>query len=103
MARISALVAATMLLLAGEAHAADVKVIAAGAVRGLIGQIIDDYSKGARLRQGFGGASRLVRRSPQGEGGRTRAVEDSWPMVRDARPAAALLTTMRMYFSRAAM
>jgi molybdate transport system substrate-binding protein len=32
-------------LLAGQAHAADLKVIAAGAVRGLIGQIIDDYSK----------------------------------------------------------
>ena len=32
-------------MLIGEAHAADLKVIAAGAVRGLIGQIIDDYSK----------------------------------------------------------
>jgi molybdate transport system substrate-binding protein len=38
------LVAAALLLLAGNAQAADVKVIAAGAVRGLIGQIIDDYS-----------------------------------------------------------
>jgi molybdate transport system substrate-binding protein len=36
---------AAALLLAGAAHAADVKVIAAGAVRGLIGQIIADYSK----------------------------------------------------------
>src|SRR5215471_10666085 len=33
------------LLFVTEAHAADLKVIAAGAVRGLIGQIIDDYSK----------------------------------------------------------
>jgi molybdate transport system substrate-binding protein len=33
------------LLLSVHAHAADLKVIAAGAVRGLIGQIIDDYSK----------------------------------------------------------
>src|SRR6185503_17360362 len=45
MGRIRWLVAAAAILLAGEAHAADVKVIAAGAVRGLIGQIIDDYSK----------------------------------------------------------
>ena len=43
--RMSLLAAAAALLLAAEAHAADVKVIAAGAVRGLIGQIIDDYSK----------------------------------------------------------
>src|SRR5579862_2169895 len=39
------LLVAVALLLAGEAHAADLKVIAAGAVRGLIGQIIDDYAK----------------------------------------------------------
>jgi molybdate transport system substrate-binding protein len=37
--------AAAALLLAGQAQAADLKVIAAGAVRGLIGQIIEDYSK----------------------------------------------------------
>ena len=43
--RMKLLVAVAALLLAGEAHAADLKVIAAGAVRGLIGQIIDDYSK----------------------------------------------------------
>jgi molybdate transport system substrate-binding protein len=39
------LFALAALLLVSEAHAADLKVIAAGAVRGLIGQIIDDYSK----------------------------------------------------------
>ncbi len=37
--------AAAALLLAGQAQAADLKVIAAGAVRGLIGQIIEDYAK----------------------------------------------------------
>lgn len=43
--RMKLLAAVAALLLAGQAHAADLKVIAAGAVRGLIGQIIDDYSK----------------------------------------------------------
>ena len=35
---------AAAILLAKPTHAADLKVISAGAVRGLIGQIIDDYS-----------------------------------------------------------
>jgi len=39
------------LLFAGPSHAADLKVISAGAVRGLIAQIIDDYS--ARTGQKF--------------------------------------------------
>src|SRR5689334_15681915 len=39
------LFALATLLFVTEARAADLKVIAAGAVRGLIGQIIDDYSK----------------------------------------------------------
>ena len=43
--RMKLLAAVAALLLAGQAQAADLKVIAAGAVRGLIGQIIDDYSK----------------------------------------------------------
>jgi molybdate transport system substrate-binding protein len=47
------LVALAVLLLAGAAHAADVKVIAAGAVRGLIGQIIEDYSKQTGRRFDF--------------------------------------------------
>ena len=45
MGRMKLLAVVAVLMLAGQAHAADLKVIAAGAVRGLIGQIIEDYSK----------------------------------------------------------
>jgi molybdate transport system substrate-binding protein len=48
MTRLASSLAATALLatlLAGSAGAADLKVISAGAVRGLIAQIIDDYSQ----------------------------------------------------------
>jgi molybdate transport system substrate-binding protein len=47
MTRLASSLAATALLatLAGSAGAADLKVISAGAVRGLISQIIDDYSQ----------------------------------------------------------
>jgi ABC-type molybdate transport system substrate-binding protein len=41
--KIAIAVAAT--LAAAPSHAADLKVISAGAVRGLIAQIIDDYSR----------------------------------------------------------
>jgi molybdate transport system substrate-binding protein len=43
--RLSLMVGALAALTAAPASAADVKVIAAGAVRGLIAQIIDDYSR----------------------------------------------------------
>src|ERR1700761_6882908 len=43
--RLSCLVSVAAVLAAAPVHAADVKVIAAGAVRGLIAQIIDDYSR----------------------------------------------------------
>jgi molybdate transport system substrate-binding protein len=43
--RLSLMVGALAALTAAPAHSADVKVIAAGAVRGLIAQIIDDYSR----------------------------------------------------------
>ena len=42
--RLSCLVGIAAALLAAPAGAADVKVISAGAVRGLIAQIIEDYS-----------------------------------------------------------
>src|SRR5262249_13694558 len=42
--RVTLLVAMAAVLLACPSAAADLKVISAGAVRGLIGQIIDDYS-----------------------------------------------------------
>jgi molybdate transport system substrate-binding protein len=42
---IAAFIAALATLFAGPAGAADLKVISAGAVRGLIAQIIDDYSR----------------------------------------------------------
>jgi molybdate transport system substrate-binding protein len=42
--RLSCLIGVAAVLAAAPASAADVKVIAAGAVRGLIAQIIDDYS-----------------------------------------------------------
>src|SRR5215831_2197693 len=45
------LLVAAAILAAQPSHAADLKVISAGAVRGLIGQIIDDYS--ARTGQKF--------------------------------------------------
>ena len=43
--RTMVLVAMAVAVLAGPSAAADLKVISAGAVRGLIGQIIDDYSQ----------------------------------------------------------
>jgi molybdate transport system substrate-binding protein len=49
--RATFLVAMAAMLFAGPSAAADLKVISAGAVRGLIGQIIDDYS--ARTGQKF--------------------------------------------------
>lgn len=49
--RATYLVAVAAMLFAGPSAAADLKVISAGAVRGLIGQIIDDYS--ARTGQKF--------------------------------------------------
>src|ERR1700745_1033808 len=43
--RATFLVAVAAMLFTGLSQAADLKVISAGAVRGLIGQIIDDYSQ----------------------------------------------------------
>jgi molybdate transport system substrate-binding protein len=43
--RATFLVAVAAMLFTGPSQAADLKVISAGAVRGLIGQIIDDYSQ----------------------------------------------------------
>jgi len=45
MLRILSLIAVAATIAGAPAHAADLKVISAGAVRGLIQQIIDDYSK----------------------------------------------------------
>ena len=45
MFRVLSLIALTSTLLAAPAGAADLKVISAGAVRGLITQMIEDYSK----------------------------------------------------------
>ena len=43
--RLTILVAAAAVLFSAPAHAAELKVISAGAVRGLIAQIIEDYSR----------------------------------------------------------
>src|SRR5205807_6647227 len=43
--RLTSLIAMAAALLATPVNAADLKVISAGAVRGLIAQVIDDYSK----------------------------------------------------------
>src|ERR1700719_2991489 len=43
--RMTFVLAAAAVMLAGPSGAADLKVISAGAVRGLIAQIIDDYSR----------------------------------------------------------
>jgi molybdate transport system substrate-binding protein len=49
----SALIGAVALVMAAPVHAAEINVVAAGAVRGIIGGMIDDYSKQTGLKFNF--------------------------------------------------
>ena len=49
----SALIGAVALMMAASADAAEINVVAAGAVRGIIGGMIDDYSKQTGLKFNF--------------------------------------------------